>query len=124
MASYRRITNTTTNTTVLEHGQWCASYWCHLKGMQFKFSLPETEGLIFVRKRMSVINTTIHMFFCFFPLGVVWVDRDMKVVDAKLAKPWRPSYAPQGPALYYIEANPEILKRVSIGDVLKFEVVE
>lgn len=124
MASYRRVINSTTSATVLEHGKWCASYWCHLKGLQFQRSLAPTEGLIFVRKGMSVVSTTIHMFFCFFPIGVVWLDRDLKVVDAKLAKPWRPSYAPQSPAQYYIEANTHILDRVSMGDQLQFEIVE
>lgn len=84
-------------------------------------SLPADEGLIFVYKRMSVINTSIHMFFCFFPIAVIWLDTNLIVVDAKLAKPWRPSYIPQKPAQYFIEANVELLERVSVGDQLVFE---
>ncbi len=121
MATYRRITNTTTAQIVLPRGQWCASTWCHFKGLMFRRNLPTDEGLIFVRRGMSVMNTSIHMLFCFFPIGVVWLDRELRVVDAKLARPWRLSYAPKAPAQYFIEANPDILDRVTEGDQLAFE---
>lgn len=121
MSNYRRIYNVTQDRPVLERGKWCASYWCHFKGLMFRLKLPTEEGLIFVHKKMSVVNTTIHMFFCFFPIGVVWLDNDLKVVDAKLARPWRPAYAPRSAAQYYIEALPAILEQVQIGDQLRFD---
>jgi hypothetical protein len=86
-----------------------------------RWSLPEDRGLIFVYKRPSVPATTIHMFFVFFPIGVVWLDSQLCVVDAKLAKPWRPYYAPRAAAQYFIEARPSILERVAVGDQLRFD---
>ena len=56
----------------------------------------------------------------FFSIGVIWLDAEGRVVDKKLAKPWRPMYAPAKPAQYYIEANPSILDKVAIGDMLVF----
>lgn len=56
-----------------------------------------------------------------FSIAVVWLDSTGKVVDKTLAKPWRPAYAPSVPAQYFIEANPSLLDRVVIGDVLNFE---
>jgi hypothetical protein len=32
-------------------------------------------------------------------------------------------YAPRGPAMYYLEANPDVLERVEIGDSLRFDEV-
>jgi uncharacterized membrane protein (UPF0127 family) len=61
------------------------------------------------------------MFFMLFSIGVVWLDDGGRVVDAQLAKPWRPAYAPRAPAKYFIEANPSILQRVKIGDALRFD---
>lgn len=121
MSRYHRIFNVTRAASALEKGKWCASTWCHFRGLMFRRDLPDDEGLIFVRKHPSITATAIHMLFCFFPLGVVWVDGDLRVVDMKLAKPWRPYYAPQKPAQYYIEAKPGILERVSIGDQLRFD---
>jgi len=61
------------------------------------------------------------MFFMFFSISVVWLDRDYVVVDKQLAKPWRPMYAPQRAAQYYLEALPQVLERVQIGDRLRFD---
>jgi uncharacterized membrane protein (UPF0127 family) len=121
MRHFRRIYNITRDLPMLDKGKWCVSYWCHFRGLMFRFNLPDNEGLIFVRNRPSVANTTIHMFFCFFPIGVLWLDEKLQVVDARLARPWRPYYAPRVPAQYYIEARPAILERVSIGDQLRFD---
>jgi hypothetical protein len=43
------------------------------------------------------------------------------VVDKKLAKPWRPIYAPAKAARYLIEARPVVLERVNVGDRLTFD---
>ncbi|MBK8025953.1 MAG: DUF192 domain-containing protein [Chloroflexi bacterium] len=99
----------------------CTSFLCHLKGLQFVSRLPGDEGLLFVTKAESRANSTIHMFFMFFSIGVVWLDKNGRVVDKQLARPWRPMYAPQGPAQYYLEANTDILDRVKVGDRLRFD---
>ncbi len=121
MSDYRQIYNETQDVIVLKNGKWCASFACHFKGLMFRRNLPPDDGLIFVRKSKSIINTTIHMLFCFFPIGVIWLDDKLQVVDTKLAKPWRLSYAPKAPAQYYIEALPSILENVAEGDQLRFD---
>jgi uncharacterized membrane protein (UPF0127 family) len=121
MASWRTLRNQETGALVLAKARWCASFWCHFKGLQFRSSLPEDEGLLFVFPKASRSNTTIHMFFVFFPIGVVWLDSAGRVVDKMLAKPWRPMYAPRAPAQFFIEANPSILDRVEIGDTIRFD---
>ncbi len=123
MSEWRNIKKSDTNEVVLARAKWCASYWCHFKGLQFVANLPENEGLLFVTDSESKVGTAIHMFFMFMNIAVVWLDRDGVVVDKKFAKPWRPAYAPQSPAMYYIEANPSLLDRVEIGDKLIFDEV-
>lgn len=83
--------------------------------------LPENDGLLFVTNHEGRTHTAIHMFFMFFSIGVVWLDKTGVVVDKQFAKPWRPAYGPRAPAQYYIEANPSILDRVEIGDKLRFD---
>jgi uncharacterized membrane protein (UPF0127 family) len=119
--NYRIIRNETTGQVVLRRARWCASAWCHFKGLQFVRHLPDDEGLLFVRGSESVAATTIHMFFMFFDIGVVWIDSRGVVVDKKYAKVWRPAYAPRAKAQYYLEANPSLLEKVSIGDILRFD---
>jgi uncharacterized membrane protein (UPF0127 family) len=122
-ARWRIIRNVRTQEVILGRARWCASYWCHLKGLQFVLRLPETEGLLFVTQSEGRVHTTIHMFFMFMSIGVVWLDGAGVVVDKQFAKPWRPAYAPRAAAQYYIEANPLILERVAVGDQLRFDEV-
>jgi uncharacterized membrane protein (UPF0127 family) len=121
MATWRQLRHTATGAVILPRARWCASFWCHLRGLQFRSSLPEDEGLLFVFDKESRSSTSIHMFFVFFSIGVVWLNAAGDVVDKQLAKPWRPMYAPRSPAQYFIEANPSILDRVAIGDRLQFD---
>ena len=87
----------------------------------FRFSLGQDEVYLFVEGKESVAQTTIHMFFVFFSIAVIWLDREKRVVDKALAHPFRPFYAPGGPAQYFVEGHPSLLDRVSAGDRLDFE---
>lgn len=122
-SQYRVLKNVKTGQIILARTRWCASFWSKFRGLQFVFHLPEDEGLLFVSDAESRTATSIHMFFMFFSIGVVWLDRQGKVVDMCYAKPWRPMYVSKKPAQYFIEANPSILERVKIGDRLSFEEV-
>lgn len=120
MAEWRTLTQASTGTVVLAKAKWCQSFWCHFRGLMLRPTLPEDEGVLFVFRRASVSQTSIHMFFMFFSIAAIWLDDDGRVVDAKLARPWRPAYFPAKPARYLIEAPVSLLDRVKIGDVLKF----
>jgi uncharacterized membrane protein (UPF0127 family) len=69
----------------------------------------------------SIANSSIHMFFVFFPIAVIWINQKGKVTSAQLAKPWRPYYASPEPASYVLETAPEFLDRISVGDYLDFK---
>jgi len=118
---WRILRNTDTGKVILARAKWCTSFFCHLKGLQFVRHLPEGQGILFVTSSESRTNTSIHMFFMFISIGVLWLDKSGRVVDKTLAKPWRPYYASSTPAQYFIEANPSILEQVEIGDVLRFD---
>ncbi len=96
----------------------CATYLCRLRGLMFRRRLASDEGLLFVEARASRVATAIHMFFVFFPIGVVWLASDGTVVDKALALPFRPYYAPRAPAQYYLEGPPALLEWAQVGDVL------
>ena len=120
-AKWRILRNAATHEVILERARWCSSYWCHLRGLQFVRDLPENEGLLFVTGYEGRTHTAIHMFFMFFSIAVVWLDKSGVVVDKQYAKPWRPAYAPRSSAQYYIEARPSLLDRVEIGDHIRFD---
>lgn len=122
-AKWRVLRNTRSGDIVLGRVKLCDNFWLRFRGLQLVSHLPESEGLLFVTSSESRSNSSIHMFFMRFSIGVVWLDRAGQVVDQCLAKPWRPAYAPKSPAQYFIEANPSILQRTKIGDILRFDEV-
>ena len=90
----------------------------------FRRELRAGEGLLLVERRPSRSATSIHMFFVRFPIAVIWLDADFRVVDKVVAQPWRPFYAPGGPAQYTLEAEPSLVEAVDVGDELQFREVE
>lgn len=96
----------------------CDTFFCRLQGLMFRRALGPDECLLFMESIESRVSTSIHMFFVFFPIAVVWLASDGAVVDAQLAQPFRPYYAPQAPAKYFLEAAPELLQWVRIGEIL------
>jgi uncharacterized protein len=109
------------NAVLLEDVNWCDSFGGKLLGLMFRKSLGESEGLLMVEPRASKVNTSIHMLFMNFAIATVWLDKDLRVVDKVLAKPWRLAYVPAKPAMYTLETRPEILDKINIGDQLAFE---
>lgn len=105
------------------HVRRCDSFGCRLRGLMFRRRLRPAEALLFIEARESRTTTSIHMFFVFCAIGVVWLRGDGTVVDAVLAKPFRPFYAPRTPARYYLEAAPAVLDEVSVGERLSIEEV-
>ena len=123
MSKWRVLKEASSNKVVLKRVKLCDNFWTRFRGLQLVTHLLDDEGLLFVTGSENRANTSIHMFFMFFSIGVVWLDATGKVVDKCFAKPWRPAYAPKSPAQYFVEANPTILDKVQIGDVLRFDEV-
>jgi uncharacterized membrane protein (UPF0127 family) len=115
-----RIKNVTTGEVIATKITWCTTFLTRGLGLMFHPPLREDEAYIFVEGRESRSLTTIHMLFVFFPLGIIWLNADRRVVDKVLARPFRPYYAPSSPAQYYLECPPHVLERVQIGDQLEF----
>jgi uncharacterized membrane protein (UPF0127 family) len=112
------IVHRRTGEVLLKGARWCDSYFCKLRGFQFRRSREPGETLILVYHMDQSI--TIHMFFVFFPLALVWVDSRGIVTHAQLAKPWRPYYSSPDLSRYVIETAPEFLTQIEVGDEVDF----
>lgn len=121
MSQWRVLRNAQNGEVVLGRVRLCDTFWTRFRGLQMVPHLPEGEGLLFVTSTESRANTAIHMLFMRFSIGVVWLDARGVVVDAQLAKPWRLAYAPTQNAQYFVEANPSVLNKVAVGDMLRFD---
>ena len=113
--------NTQTNELLAEV---CVSFFSRFRGLMLRKSIQESEAILLDEGKNSRLNTSIHMFFMRFDIAAIWIDSDMTVVDCLIAKTWRPYYAPQKPARYILEANPNQLIHFQIGDRIEFIHVE
>ena len=120
MTKWITVQNKTRGEQVLGRVRYCASFLCRLRGLTFRRSLGADEGLLLVGKRENRADTAIHMLFVFFPIAAVWLDKNGKIVDTMLVRPFRPFYAPRAPARDVLEGPPALLERVQIGDQLQF----
>ena len=90
------------------------------KGLMFRESLPENQGMLFVfeqpdRYGFWMKNTLI-------PLEMIFIDKNKKIVDIIHAVPCKQdpciSYIPKAAALYVVEVNEGYCAKykISIGD--------
>lgn len=114
------IRNATRDLDIASEITYCRSFLSRGLGLMGRRRLKESQAFIFDERRESVTTTAITMLFVFFPIAVIWLNGDKRVVAKVLARPWRLIYAPDKPARYYVEAHPSILDKVNIGDMLEF----
>ncbi|MFP3853864.1 MAG: DUF192 domain-containing protein [Anaerolineales bacterium] len=107
---------------VVQRVRWCSSFLCRLRGLTFRRTLPQGLGLLLVEGAASRLGTAIHMWAVFMPIGVAWLDERQRVVDLKIARPWR-VYAPVKPARFILEGDPSMLESLAEGDRLEFSDV-
>jgi uncharacterized membrane protein (UPF0127 family) len=108
---------------LLGHVRYCDSFLCRLRGLTFRRRLGDQEGLLLSNPREGRLDAAIHMFFVFFPIAAVWLDVQGRVVDAQLARPFRPFYLPRAPAKDILEGPPALIQSVRVGDRLCFSEV-
>lgn len=119
MVRWVLVRNRSQGGSLVVRARWCETFACKLRGLSLRRSIAADTGLLLVESRSGRWNTAIHMFGMLFRLGVVWLDADGAAVDVRRAEPWR-VYVPRVAARYTLEASPEVLDRVSVGDVLEF----
>lgn len=73
------------------------------QGLQHFKSLPEDEGMLFVINESNPIETFFHMHNVPFPLDLIFMDDEFKVLDVKRGNPEDDKI--EGKASYVLEIN-------------------
>lgn len=112
-----RITNTTRNTLVAERAEHARSFWARLRGLMFRAGLPAQGGMVIEP------NGSVHTFWMRFPIDVVFVDRQNRVVGLVEAMPPNRPYAGARKARRTIELPVGAIRAsaTQIGDVWRFD---
>lgn len=95
-----------------------------MKGLMFENENKFDYALVFELPSESRIRASIHMMFVFFPIEVVYLDSQKKVVDIAKVNPWTLNYTPKKPAKYFIELKSGLSKGIKAGDFLEWNASE
>ena len=98
--------------------KYCDTFFSKLIGLMFSRKLKQDHGIVLAEKNETRVNTTIHMMFMNYDLAILWLDKQMVVIDKVLAKKWVPIYIPKKPAQYVLELHHSKYSEYSIGDKL------
>ena len=118
MSPQYAIVNLRTDKVIIARADIRAGFLSRFIGMQFQSVFDAGDGTLFVCARPGRLTAAIHTIGVRIPIGVVWLDSALTVVDKKLALPGRFAHVPKAAARYYLEADPAILELAQIGDQL------
>lgn len=121
------IRNLSKKRTLVERTELADSVGRQTKGLMFREKLGEEEG--FLMDFMRDGRHSIWMPFMRFPIDIIYIGRDKRVVDIKHSVPpmgrnpmtWR-VYTPKEKARYVLETNAGLARKTEteIGDLLDF----
>jgi len=88
-------------------------------GLMFRTHLPGDYAMIFMMKKPSSVG--IHMLFMRFPIDVIFLNEEKKIVGLANLKPWT-GHKSMKNTKYVIETNPGTIERynISIGGQMEF----
>ena len=84
----------------------------------FSRELKSDQGIIMVENQETRINTSIHMMFMNYDITVLWLNKQLVIVDKVFARKCRLIYLPKMPAQYVVELHQSKFSEFSIGDQL------
>ena len=99
----------------------CSDILSNFKGLRFSKPLKDKQAIILESESENILENMIDMLFVFFPIDVLWLDKNKRVVDLRRnVKPFTPIAIPKRPAKYIIELKKGMTNNINLGDELKF----
>lgn len=77
--------------------------------------------LIFYLEPQAQLRNSIHMLFVFTPILAVFLDKNKKVVDKKVLKPFYLHYTPRKPSTYLLEMPIKFDLKVKLGQKINWK---
>jgi uncharacterized membrane protein (UPF0127 family) len=107
------IKNQTKGTFLAMEYSWCGSILSRMRGLMFRRA-PKALIMAFPKEQ----KIGLHMMFVFFPIDVLWLDAEQKVVEMREGfRPWTTA-SPAALAQYAVELPAGSIKAAdtSLGD--------
>ncbi|MEK6876377.1 MAG: DUF192 domain-containing protein [Nanoarchaeota archaeon] len=116
-ASAMNIKNITKKRIIAENAKLCRNIFSKSLGLMFAL---KPKPLIFIFKKEKII--TLHMLFVFYPIDVLFLDKNKVVVEIKENLMPFSFYTPKNKAQYILELPQGAIKKTKtkIGDKIEF----
>jgi uncharacterized protein len=114
------IKNKTKNKILTKTTKHCKTILSKAKGLMFT-TKKEDEGLVFVFNTQQ--KWSIHMLFVFYPIDVLWLNKNKEIVDYREnLKPFILSATPKHESNYIIELPAGTIEKTKteLGDKIIF----
>ena len=107
------------NVIIADKIKYYNNFFSKAKGLMFTRPLRKGQAIVLEAKKEGVSETTVHMFFVFYSIDIIWLNSNKEVVDIrKSAFPFAPWIAPKKAAKYIIELKKGAAKQIKLGDRL------
>ncbi len=100
----------------------CCTILTQVKGLMFTPPLRKDHAIIIKFKKEK--NIPIHMFFVFYPIDAVWLDKEYKIVHIERnIRPFTPLINPNVKARAILETEKYATANLKVGDKLTAKIL-
>jgi len=115
------LINKTKNKTIIDNVRIAGNFFSQVRGLMFEDKKKFNYALVFPQAVESRHGTSVHMLFVFFPIDIVFLDSDKRVVDVRRNVPsFLPYLAPKKSAKYFIEMPVGKSSGIEEGDIIEW----
>ena len=91
------------NRVLMKNVRFASNPLDRMRGLMFEDIKKFNYALVFDFQNESRVGCSLHMMFVFFPIDVLFLDKNKKIVDKAALNPFTPNYTPKKAAKYVIE---------------------
>ncbi len=116
-----QLENKTRGTKIADKVELANTFWKRFRGLMLRRKFKKGNAMLFEFDHTGRFG--IHMFFVRFPIDLVYLDSNFKVVETRAGiKPWK-TYMPKAGANYLVELPKGTISRTKtkIGDEFRLE---
>jgi uncharacterized protein len=116
------LRNITQNKIISNEIKIADNFFKRAKGLMFSSKKSFNYSLIFNLERNTIIGASIHMFFVFFKINLIFLNENKEIIEIKKnLKPFQ-IYNPKNYCRYIIELPVDFdIKYLNIGDILTWD---
>ncbi len=113
--------NSTSKKKIIDDARLASGFWGNFRGLMFEREENFDYALVFELPLETRLGASVHMMFVFFPIDIVFLNAQKKVVDKATLRPWALNYTPRVPAKYFVEMPLGCARKINIGNSISWQ---